>query len=86
MKNGKCEIYWKNVIVDDGYLWLENTVDRFFDISFKDMSLGEFFVPMGGEPNPGQRALFGQDEMRVKHVATISLSFCKIINNDKEVN
>ena len=54
-------------------LGLENAVNALFDVGLEDVGLGELLVPVGSQPDPGEGALLGQDEMGVKHLASINL-------------
>lgn len=67
---------WKHTKWIISYLGLENSVDRFLNISFENMGLGQLFVPVSGQPNSGQGALFGQHKVRVKHFCG-SFWFCE---------
>ena len=49
----------------------------YFRKKINTMYLGEFLVPMGSKPDPGKRALFGQNKMCIKHFVWISLSASK---------
>ena len=51
------------------YLWLKDSIDRLFDVGFEDVGFRQLLVPMGGQPDPGQRALLGQHEVGVEHHA-----------------
>lgn len=64
----KREIYtYKMINKTERYLWLQDTINGLLNISLKDMSFCELFIPMSGQPNSGQGALFGQHKMCVKH-------------------
>jgi len=49
------------------YFRLQNSIDRLLNVGFKDVGLGQLFVPVGGQPDPGQWPLLGQHKVRVKH-------------------
>lgn len=49
------------------HLGLKNGVDRLDDVGLEDLCLGDLLVPVGGQPDPGQRALLAQHEHRVEH-------------------
>jgi len=41
--------------------------DRVVDVCLEELVLGELALPVGGEPDLGQGALFGEDGLRVEH-------------------
>lgn len=49
-------------------LGLHDAIDGLLDVCFEDVRLGNLFIPMGCQPNSGQRALFGQHNVSVEHV------------------
>lgn len=49
------------------HLWWDDAFHAAFQVAFKDMRFGQFFVPMGRQPDLGQRPTFTEDEVGVKH-------------------
>ena len=49
------------------HLGLKDALDGLLDVGLEDVGFGQLLVPMGGQPNSGQRALLGQDEVGVEH-------------------
>ena len=49
------------------YLGLQDALNRLFNVGFEDVGLCEFLVPVCCQPDPGQRALLGQDKVGVEH-------------------
>jgi len=48
-------------------LWRDDALHAAFQVAFKDVRFGQFFVPMGRQPDLGQRPTFTEDEVGVKH-------------------
>ena len=49
------------------YLGFENVLDTVLNVGLENVRLGELFVPVCCQPDPGQRALLGQDKVGVEH-------------------
>ena len=62
------------------YLRLHNAVDRLLDVGLVDVGLGQLLVPVGGQPDAGQRALLGQHEVGVEHAAA---AVVLVVDGDK---
>ena len=56
------------------YLWLKDSIDRLFDVGFEDVGFRQLLVPMGGQPDPGQRALLGKHKVCVEHLQADTIS------------
>ena len=50
---------------------LDNRLNGRFQIRFENVGFGQLFVPMGRQPDSGQRPPLGEDEMCVEHFAAV---------------
>ena len=50
------------------YLGFENVLDTVLNVGLKDVRLGELLVPVGRQPDAGQRALLGEHKVCVEHL------------------
>lgn len=61
------------------YLWLKNSIHRFFNVCFKNMCLSKLFIPMSSKPDSGERAFLGQNKVGIKHYVPLMLKHLKQI-------
>lgn len=47
--------------------WLHDAFDALLDVRFENVCLGEFLVPVSGQPDARERAFLGQHDVSVKH-------------------
>lgn len=49
------------------YLGWDDALHTALEVAFKHMGLGQLFVPMGRQPDLGQRPTFTEDKVGVEH-------------------